>query len=183
MTRVSHRQVRATCGTLTHVTNPGQTFTVTTAAEACRVSRKTITRRLPQLREGGAYKDEAGAWVIPLNALLHAKFTPGRPASPDGANGREDDAEARGDMGWYSREEIAELRSRAAVAEALAAARAEQITDLRRAVAALEAAKGDRREDAPPPVAAVPASTVPVSVPPSAPKRGLLGRLVDNLGL
>jgi hypothetical protein len=59
------------------------TFTVSQAAEACGVSRKTITRRLPALAENGATKDDAGAWSIPLAALLATGLTPGKPADPD----------------------------------------------------------------------------------------------------
>jgi len=65
------------------VTRPVQTFTVSQAAEVCQVSRKTITRRYEQLKLGGAYKDKAGQWAIPVAALLHAGLTPGRPAAPD----------------------------------------------------------------------------------------------------
>ncbi|WP_139277906.1 hypothetical protein [Rhodococcus marinonascens] len=151
------------------MTNPGQTFTVTAAAEACRVSRKTITRRLDQLRNGGAYKDSAGAWVIPLSALLHAGLTPGRPAPPDAVP-----VPQSADVGHQDtrtttevQAQLADLQRRAEVAEALAAERAEQITDLRRTLAMLTTGRPDTT---PPPQT-------------DTRQRGLLGRLVDGLGL
>ncbi|MBV6763060.1 hypothetical protein [Rhodococcus opacus] len=167
------------------MTNPGQTFSVTTAAEACQVSRKTITRRIDQLRDGGAYKDSAGAWVIPLGALLHAGLSPGRPASPDTVTRPQEDTQGQGDR-WYTPEEVAELRERAAeaetlrrraeVAEALAAERERVIEVQARALRMLEA--GQRPPDA------VESTPAPAStVPPSVPRRGPLERLVGRFGL
>lgn len=158
------------------MTNPGQTFTVTTAAKACQVSRKTITRRLDQLRDGGAYKDAAGAWVIPLGALLHAGLSPGRPAAPDPVHvAQVSDVGPRDTRPTAALQaQLADLQRRAEVAEALAAERAEQITDLRRTLAMLTA--GQPTAD----------TTRPVPTQSSTPaprQRGLLGRLVDNLGL
>jgi hypothetical protein len=174
---VAYRHVTPRRGTLTYVTNPGQTFTVTTAAEACQVSRKTITRRIDQLKDGGAYKDATGAWVIPLGALLHAGLSPGRPAAPDpvqltqgGDVGRQDTGPDR-----ETQAQLADLQRRAEVAEALAAERAEQISDLRRTLAMLTAG-----QSAPPPASTpVPESSVPASVP----RRGPLERLVGRFGL
>jgi len=59
-----------------------QTFTVSRAAEVCQVSVKTVGRRLDQLKQGGAYKNKTGQWVIPLGALLAAGFTPGQAGRP-----------------------------------------------------------------------------------------------------
>ena len=166
------------------MTNPGQTFTVTTAADACRVSRKTITRRLPQLQAGGAFKDDTGAWVLPLNALLHAGFAPGRPASPDTGTSPQEDTQGQGDR-WYTPEEVADLRKRAdeaeglrrraEVAEALAAERERVIEVQANALRMLTAGAG--QSDTVP--APVPASTVPQNVP----RRGPLERLVGRFGL
>ena len=41
------------------------TFTITEAATACSMSRKTITRKLPELASNGAAKDQDGVWRIP----------------------------------------------------------------------------------------------------------------------
>ncbi|WP_169846767.1 hypothetical protein [Rhodococcus marinonascens] len=144
-------------------------FTVTAAAEARRVSRKTITRRLDQLRDSGAYKDAAGVWVIPLAALLHAGLTPGRPAPPDAVHVPQGDDIGHQDTRPTSevQAQMADLQRRAEVAETLAAERAEQITDLRRTLAMLTTGRPDTT---PPPQT-------------DARQRGLLGRLVDGLGL
>lgn len=54
------------------------TFTITDAASACGVSRKTITRKLADLGEHGAAKDDDGIWRIPVEALLAIGMHPGR---------------------------------------------------------------------------------------------------------
>jgi hypothetical protein len=167
------------------VTNPGQLFSVTSAAEACRVSRKTITRRLDQLKDGGAYKDAAGSWVIPLGALLHAGLTPGTPTPPDAVPqsqglgpGHVDVGQAQRDTDRETQARLADLQRRAEVAEALAVERAEQITDLRRTLAMLTAGKSDT--PAPP----VPAPSVSQDVPQqSAGRRGPIERLAGRFGL
>ena len=53
-------------------------FTITDAATACSVSRKTITRKLPELAVHGAAKDDDGVWRIPVEALLAVGLHPGR---------------------------------------------------------------------------------------------------------
>ena len=168
------------------MTHPGQTFTVTTAAEACQVSRKTITRRLDQLRDGGAYKDAAGAWVIPLGSLLHAGLSPGRPASPDAVHMSQEDTQGQEDRGWYTPEQVAELRKRAdeaeslrrraEVAEALAAERERVIEVQARALRMLES--GQRSTAHQETTSEV--SATPANVPP---RRGPLERLVGRFGL
>lgn len=136
------------------------TFSVTQAAEACLVSRKTIVRRLPQLEEFGAWKDSQGQWVIPLSALLAADLRPGRPSRPEveppkatvsepkpvsqGQAPRvsapvEDSAVnvLRSELeNWQRRATDAEKR--AAVAEAIATERAGRVDDLRLALRQLE---------------------------------------------
>ncbi len=59
-------------------------FTITDAATACAVSRKTITRKLPELSTYGAAKDGEGVWRIPVEALLAVGLHPGRSLSGEG---------------------------------------------------------------------------------------------------
>jgi hypothetical protein len=59
------------------------TFTITDAATSCSVSRKTITRKLPELAGHGAAKDDDGVWRIPVEALLAVGLHPGR-SLPEG---------------------------------------------------------------------------------------------------
>lgn len=60
-------------------------FTITEAASACAVSRKTITRKLAELAEAGAAKDADGIWRIPVEALLSVGLHPGRSLTPGSA--------------------------------------------------------------------------------------------------
>jgi len=64
-------------------TSDGITFTLKGAADACQVDPQTIRRRLDQLEEHGARRNEDGSYSIPLSALLAAGFRPGKPAPPD----------------------------------------------------------------------------------------------------
>ena len=134
------------------------TFSVTQAAEACLVSRKTIVRRIPQLEEFGAWKDTQGQWVIPLSALLAADLKPGRPSKPEVEPEKPQPAPkaavitapatavpgvdpAMGALraeiaDWQRRANDAERR--AAVAEAIATERAGRVDDLRLALRQLE---------------------------------------------
>jgi hypothetical protein len=65
----------------TEVSRP--TFTIRQACEVCRVSRRTITRRLDELAKYGAFKDSDGHWLIPVEALEAVGLRPGRPSAPD----------------------------------------------------------------------------------------------------
>ncbi len=128
------------------MTHPGQTFTVSQAAEVCQVSRKTITRRYDQLKLGGAYKDKAGQWAIPVAALLHAGLTPGRPAAPDTVPSTQASALGQQDTATGLRvaeleAQVTEYRHRAEVAEQLAAERSARVEDLRQALRMLEASR------------------------------------------
>ena len=104
-----------------------QVFTVSRAAEVCQVSVKTVGRRLDQLKQGGAYKDKLGQWVIPLGALLAAGFTPGRPAGPDTGHGHRDGhghaVDNRGQRIAELEAELSAATQRAVMAEAIAAER------------------------------------------------------------
>ena len=59
------------------------TLGLTEAATACRVSRRTIERRLHNGTLEGAHKDTTGQWVIPLEGLLAAGFHPNAPTPPE----------------------------------------------------------------------------------------------------
>lgn len=131
-------------------------FSVSQAAEACGVSRKTITRRLPQLADHGATKTAQG-WAIPLDALLTVGLTPGKPAPAD-------PVEAPG-LVSIPLAEYEALRAKTAQADRLAhelevvrqqaTGQAAHIEDLRLALRALEAAPAPLAEavgDTPAPV-------------------------------
>ena len=134
--------------------SPGRpTFTITDAASACAVSRKTITRKLGDLALHGAAKDEDGIWRIPVEALIAVGLHPGRslpsvhatrrpdpvattasaPAPPSAASPSE------GDVVTVPRHRWDDLRIRLARAEAEAAERALALADARLALRALTA--------------------------------------------
>lgn len=129
------------------------TFTVSTAAEACGVSRKTIDRRLPQLAEHGASKDVTGQWTIPLSALYATGLRPGRPKGPDSEPPGERTVEQHDSTVQLIRTELdswqrraTEAEKRAAVAEAESSARAAHISSLEHAMRALPAASNSASE-------------------------------------
>jgi len=147
---VSYQVGRPIRRTLSPVSHPGQTFTVSQAAEVCQVSRKTITRRYEQLKEGGAYKDKVGQWAIPVAALLHAGLTPGRPAAPDTVPSTQVSALGQQDTATGLRvveleAQVNEYRHRAEVAEQLAAERSARVEDLRQALRMLDAGPPEPR--------------------------------------
>lgn len=137
------------------------TFTITEAATACAVSRKTITRKLADLAEHGAAKDEDGVWRIPVEALLAVGLHPGRsvpvtsrstasrPAASSAARPAEpvsspapvslSRAQASPDVVTIPRDRWDDLRLRLARAEAEAAERGLALADARLALRALTA--------------------------------------------
>jgi hypothetical protein len=150
-------------------------FTITDAATACAVSRKTITRKLADLAEHGAAKDEDGIWRIPVEALLAVGLHPGRSVAQ-----RPSDAPARAagvqpsptprpttqagpDMITVSRDRWDDLRIRLARAEAQAAERDLALADARLALRALTA--GPATPAAPPTPVGVAAAAIPVAQP------------------
>lgn len=170
------------------------------AARRCGVGRATIQRALAAGRIPGAEQTDAG-WSIPLEGLLAAGFKPDRyqPHDPQqhtpAAPAREHDRAADHPVSEQARRladleaELAEARSQAALervrreaAEALAAERAERVTDLQQAMRMLEAAPADRPAPAPMPAPAPepvqqPEPTPAPAPPTPAPRRGLLGWL------
>lgn len=125
------------------------TFTITDAAAACAVSRKTITRKLTDLADHGAAKDSDGVWRIPVEALLAVGLHPGRslsreaPAAPAaGATSQRMPSVAPDpvtDTVTIPRDRWDDLRIRLARAEAEAAERALALADARLALRALTA--------------------------------------------
>jgi hypothetical protein len=122
------------------------TFTITDAAAACSVSRKTITRKLSDLSDHGAAKDDDGVWRIPVEALLAVGLHPGRsvpevtsapaarpvpPAAPVPPMAQE--------TVTIPRDRWDDLRIRLARAEAEANERAAALADARLALRALTA--------------------------------------------
>lgn len=129
------------------------TFTITDAAAACAVSRKTITRKLGDLALHGAAKDDDGIWRIPVEALLAVGLHPGRslpgpagrPAGPPPAPAATAAAAApapvdtSAEVVTVPRQRWDDLRIRLAKAEAEAAERALALADARLALRALTA--------------------------------------------
>ncbi len=156
-------------------------FTITEAATACAVSRKTITRKLADLAEHGAAKDEDGVWRIPVEALLAVGLHPGRSLPGRRAEAPEPTRPSSGslvaprpappagpDMITVSRDRWDDLRIRLARAEAQAAERDLALADARLALRALTAGPAPARTDAGP--AAVPVvGGRPESGPPAPP--------------
>ncbi len=125
-------------------------FSITDAALACAVSRKTITRKLPELATHGAAKDDDGVWQIPVEALLALGLHPGRSMAhttrpPRTVDLRGEAAEqarpepAGPDVVTVPRERWDDLRIRLARAEAEASERALALADARLALRALTA--------------------------------------------
>ena len=95
------------------------TVSAAAAARLTGLGRATIIRRLQAGSIPGAARDDQGHWSIPLDGLRAAGLDPDHP-------------QQAGDTA-----ETARLRQELAVAEALAAERAETITHLRQTLAAL----------------------------------------------
>lgn len=112
------------------------TFTVTAAARATGKSRRTIARMLDAGELADAHRDDAGAWVIPADALIAAGLTLHAPSPPDPtpvpvSASPPTLADPVADL----RAEVAEWRRRAEVAEAVAVERAAALDDVRSALA------------------------------------------------
>jgi hypothetical protein len=122
------------------------TFTVSQAAKACGVSRKTIVRRLPDLAEVGATKTPQG-WVLPVSALLAVGLNPGKPSDPPTSDAPLSEV---GALVTIPRDEYEALRAKQAQADRLSAEldavsrlareRESHIEDLRLALRVLEPA-------------------------------------------
>ncbi len=121
------------------------TFTITDAAAACSVSRKTITRKLSDLSDHGAAKDDDGVWRIPVEALLAVGLHPGR-SVPEVTSAPARPASPAAPVPPIAQETVTiprdrwdDLRIRLARAEAEANERAAALADARLALRALTA--------------------------------------------
>lgn len=165
------------------VAAPGRpVFTITEAATACAVSRKTITRKLADLAEHGAAKDADGVWRIPVEALLAVGLHPGRslperqvdapnpsrPADPTAVVAPRPVQPTGPDMITVSRDRWDDLRIRLARAEAQAVERDLALADARLALRALTAGPTTAQPTVVPNMPAAPiAGAQPESVPPA----------------
>lgn len=111
-------------------------LSITEAAEAAGKSRRSIGRMLDSGRLDGAKRDEAGTWRIPVDALLAAGLSLHAPSPPDDVPAPQETAPAPDALNAL-RVELADWRRRAEVAEAIAAERADALSDARLALRAL----------------------------------------------
>lgn len=118
----------------------GHRFTLTSAADACNTSKRTLLRHMTDLTRHGATKDDTGAWSIPLGALLAAGFRVNAPRTTDTDHTAPKRAPERTEVDQL-RTEIYELRTALAVAQAeraaaerIAAERAEHLDTARLAL-------------------------------------------------
>jgi hypothetical protein len=162
-------------------------FTITEAATACAVSRKTITRKLADLAEHGAAKDSDGVWRIPVEALLAVGLHPGRsvpdyrepqgrpreatvaPSRPAPSEAAAAGAPQRDDVVTVPRDRWDDLRIRLARAEAEAAERALALADARLALRALTAGPTAGTSPAAVASAQAGAASLPAATPTASP--------------
>ena len=161
-------------------------------AARCGVSRSTVNRHRASLEENGAWKDDAGAWHVPVSALLALGWspTPDTPAvassdvPPVSRGTSERDADDT-----PSRARISELEARLVVVQAeadkwqaIAAERGLALEDLRRSLRVIEARNVENRAQdvAGGPETVERAPEVPTH--PVEPERPRVGRLARLLG-
>jgi hypothetical protein len=117
-------------------------LSITEAAKAAGVDRRTIRRRLDADAFPNAYRDPTeGSWRLPVADLLAAGITLHAPTPPD-AQAENEPAPPPDELAEL-RAAVTEWRRRAEVAEALANERAERVADLRTALLALGAGPTD----------------------------------------
>jgi hypothetical protein len=127
----------------------GATFTLSSAATATGVSKRTLLRKIDQLAEHGATQAEDGTWSIPLKALFAIGANPGKPRTgdtTDPAPGRapvenEERTESTGARTTPDVDQIVEFRVRAEVAEARLEAQGRVLAERDRVIASLEQAQ------------------------------------------
>lgn len=120
-------------------------LSIAEAAARCGVDRSTIRRRLDRGELADAWREEGpqGKWMIPVASLVAAGLNL---TSPDQGHtpGREQAHATPADQDelWQLREQLAEWRTRALVAESVSEERRRTIERLDRALLALEARAG-----------------------------------------
>lgn len=121
--------------------NPRPTLSITEAAAAAGVSRRTISRRIEAGDVPGAEKDDDGKWLIPPEGLIVAGYELTAPesepdqAEPEPAPVEPEPASPAPDEIAALTAELADWRRRAEVAEAVAAERAAALEDVRTTLA------------------------------------------------
>jgi hypothetical protein len=126
-------------------------LSISDAARICGVKRRTIRRRLQTGEFEHAYRDDEGAWQIPVNDLLGAGLRPNLVTDPE---------EPRIVFSAASqverlRTEVAVLRERVRALEIIAKEREERVTDLRTILRMLPAPTEPHPEPEPAPEARV----------------------------
>lgn len=161
-------------------------WSAATAAKHCGVSRTTIQRAIAADRIPGAERGPDG-WLLPIEGLIAAGFAVDRPSPPDGVrdHARADAEQVRATDQLAARvrdleQALAEARAEAErdraaryAAEQVAAERNRIIEAQDRALAMLTAGTGT----------VTPGDAVAPAPPAPSRRRGLLGRVVDGLGL
>jgi hypothetical protein len=117
-------------------TTPRPMLNVSEAADATGKSRRTIGRLLDAGALNGVERDDAGTWRIPVDALLTAGLTLHAPSPPDEPPAELVARQERPEPNQLDevRAELADWRTRALVAEATAAERADALDDVRTAL-------------------------------------------------
>lgn len=124
----------------------GATFTLSSAAAATGISKRTLLRKIDQLAEHGATQLPDGTWSIPLKALFAIGANPGKPRTGDSADiapehAPEQKEEGTGGTGARTapaKDDLVELRVRAEVAEARLDAQARILAERDRLISSLE---------------------------------------------
>ena len=162
------------------------TFTITDAATACSVSRKTITRKLAELALHGAAKDDDGVWRIPVEALLAVGLHPGRSLPDSGHSPVRPVAPApvpvravEQDTITIPRDRWDDVRIRLARAEAEASERGLALADARLALRALTAGPATGRHATV--MGPDPDRAAPTGPPADAPAQAMSGELVSGI--
>lgn len=134
----------------TEPTTERPALTITEAAAACQVDRRTIRRRLDANDLPHAWREQTpqgpGPWRIPVEDLIAAGYklhAPTPPETPETPQGRHTVTSTPTPTSTAEveqlRAEVADLRRRAEVAEAIATERAAALEDARLALRALTA--------------------------------------------
>lgn len=151
-------------------------WSVARAATECGISVSTIKRRLRDGKFPNATQNAGGSWTIPIQDLIGAGLTPGKPAPPDPVI---DLGHRDSDLGQRPRSEellnrVSELeqelkleRQRREYLEILLKERADHVDSLKQAMRILEPGQRPRSESQLDPVSEPPAEPAPATAPPT----------------